>query len=208
MGKGEATRAKILDEAIILASRLGLEGLTLGVLAESIGCSKSGLYAHFRSKEALVLAVIEHTKARHWEHARKYMDGKAPGIDQLRAYYKAWLDWTALPSLPAGCPLMGASFEFEDLEGHARDAIVELTHNTRAFLKNLLQQAIANRDLVTETPIDQVLFEMLGIVLAFHLGHRLMREAAARERAEKAFESLLARYQAPAGKQSLRLDMR
>ncbi len=194
MSKGEVTRARILDEALVLASRLGLEGLTLGVLAENLGLSKSGLYAHFRSKQALVLAVIEHTKARHLEHARAYLEGKASGVSQLRAYFQSWLDWTALPSLPAGCPLMGAAFELEDIQGPAREAIVQTLRNSRLQLGTLLKQAIRNREVAATLPIEQFLFEMRGIVLSFHVEHRVMCEGLARSRAQAAFEALLERY--------------
>jgi AcrR family transcriptional regulator len=194
VSKGELTRARILDEALVLASRLGLEGLTLGVLAENLGLSKSGLYAHFRSKEALVLAVIDHTKARHLEHSRPYLEGKPPGIEQVRAYFESWLDWTALPSLPAGCPLMGAAFEFEDIEGRARAAIVDTLCNSRNYLANFLKRAIGNHEIAAAAPIEQFLFEMRGIVLSFHIEHRLLHDPMARARAQSAFDALLTRY--------------
>jgi AcrR family transcriptional regulator len=196
VSKGELTRARILDQALVLASRLGLEGLTLGVLADSLELSKSGLYAHFRSKEALILAVLEHTRTRHLEHAKPYFEGKAKGLGELRAHLAAWLDWIALPSLPAGCPILGASFEVEALDGPTHDYIVKITLASRARLAQLLKQAVATRELCADIPIDQVLFEIRGITLSFHIEHRLLRESAARERAETALASLLSRYAA------------
>ncbi|HEY5956630.1 MAG TPA: TetR/AcrR family transcriptional regulator [Polyangiaceae bacterium] len=194
MSKGELTRARILDQALVLASRLGLDGLTLGVLADSLELSKSGLYAHFRSKEALILAVLEHTKARHLEHAAPYLEGKAKGLEELRAYLSSWLDWIALPTLPAGCPILGASFELEDLDGPARDYVVGLAIASRARLGSMLRSAIAKGELSTDTPIEQVLFELRGVSLSFHFEYRLLRETSARERAENAFSHVLARY--------------
>lgn len=194
MSKGELTRARILDQALILASRFGLEGLTLGVLAESLELSKSGLYAHFRSKEALILAVLQHAKDRHLDHAAPYLQGKAKGLAELRAYLTACLDWIALPSLPAGCPILGASFEVEDLDGPTRQCIVDLTRGSRARQAALLKAAIETGELRADLPINQVVFEIRGIHLAFHVELRLLRERAARERAETALESLLSRY--------------
>lgn len=198
MSKGELTRTRILDQALCLASRLGLDGLTLGVLAESLQLSKSGLYAHFRSKEALILAVLDHTKQRYVSHAASYMQGKAKGLERLRAYVAAWFDWIALPSLPAGCPILGASFEVEDLDGPTREYIVKATHASRDRLAHVIREAIATGELSQELPMDQVLFEMRGIALSFHVEHRLLRDADARKHAEAAFESLIARNVAAA----------
>lgn len=193
LSKGELTRTRILDRALYLASRLGLDGLTLGVLAESLELSKSGLYAHFRSKEALILAVLEHTKARYAKHAAPYLRGKAKGLESVRAYFAAWLDWIALPSLPAGCPILGASFEVEDLDGPTRDYIVQATRVSRDRLAEFIRQAIDTGELRQELVMDQVLFEVRGITLSFHIEYRLLREVDARKHAETAFESLLAR---------------
>lgn len=194
MSKGELTRTRILDQAVVLASRLGLEGLSLGVLAEALDLSKSGLYAHFRSKEALNLAVLEHTKMRHLEHAAPYLEGKAQGLDELRAFLMAWLDWVASPNLPAGCPILGASFELEDRDGPAREYLVNLTRASRAYLASLLKRAIATGELRPDLPVEQVLFEIRGITLSFHIEYRLLRESAARKRADTAIASLLERY--------------
>lgn len=194
MSKGELTRARILDQALVLASRLGLEGLTLGVLAESLGLSKSGLYAHFRSKEALILAVLDHTKQRHQEHSAPYFEGKVKGLAQLRAFFAAWLDWIALPGLPAGCPILGASFEVEDVEGPTREYIVKATRASRARLAALLKDATDNGELRDDLPMDQALFELRGISLSFHIEYRLLRDPHARRHAETAFEDLLSRY--------------
>jgi AcrR family transcriptional regulator len=194
VSKGELTRTRILDQALTLASRHGLEGLSLGMLAESLELSKSGLYAHFRSKEALVLAVLEHTKARHLEHRKPYLAGRAEGLDELRGHLESWLDWIALPSLPAGCPILGASFEVEDLEGPTRDFVIALTCASRERLATLLRRAIATGELRSDTPVEQLQFEIRGITLAFHLDFRLLKEQDARARADRAIDDLLARY--------------
>lgn len=198
MTKGALTRTRILDQALVLASRLGLDGLTLGVLAETLGLSKSGLYAHFRSKEALVLAVLEHTKQRFVEHCVPYFEGRTSALDELRAHFAAWLDWIALADLPAGCPILGASFEVEDLDGPTRDYIVTTTRGSRLLLCQRLKRAVDSGELQTDLPIEQVAFEIRGFSLSFHIEHRLLRDKSARKRADAAFESLLARYMPPA----------
>ncbi|MGC4064187.1 MAG: TetR/AcrR family transcriptional regulator [Polyangiaceae bacterium] len=194
MSKGEVTRARILDQALMLASRHGLDGLSLGMLSESLELSKSGLYAHFRSKEALVIAVLQHTRARYIEHMKPYVTGRAKGLDELRGHLAAWLDWIALPSLPAGCPILGASFEVEDLDGPTRDFVIDLTRASRERLATLLRNTIATGELRADTPVEQLLFEIRGIALSFHLECRLIKEKDARARADRALDDLLARY--------------
>jgi AcrR family transcriptional regulator len=166
----------------------------LGVLAESLELSKSGLFAHFRSKEALILALFDFAKERFVEHSAPYLKGQGEGLAELRASFTAWLDWISLPTLPAGCPIMGASFELEDVPGPLRDKVVELTHASRQRMVQMIKRAVELKQLSSKTDISQALFDIRGITLAFHLEHRLMNEPKARAHAEKAFEQLLARY--------------
>ncbi len=196
MSKGDVTRNRILEQALALSSRLGISGLTLGVLAESLELSKSGLFAHFRSKEALILALFDYTRERFLEHSKPYLKGKAEGLAELQASFTAWLDWIALPALPAGCPLMGASFELEDVPGPLRDRVVELTLAARERMAQLLRRAIEKKELSASLDITQTLFEIRGLTLAFHIEHRLLREPRARAHAEKAFEQLILRCRA------------
>lgn len=184
---------------MILASRLGFEGLTLGVLADSLGISKSGLYAHFRSKEALILAVFERTIQRFTEHAAPYFEGQPPGLGQLRAYLRSWLDWIAQPLLPAGCPILGAGFEFEDVPGATRERLLEVHRASRARFEAFLRRAIASGELKADLPIPLVLFEVRAIMLAFHEQMRLVQDPEARTIAEEALGGLLLRYLAPRG---------
>ena len=200
MSKGELTRARILDRALVLASRLGLDGLTLGVLADELGLSKSGLYAHFRSKEALLLAVLEHTKERFAAHAATHLKGRSRGLDALRAYLRAWLDWIALPALPAGCPILGAAFELEDLEGPPRAYVLEIQRASRVRLEIMLRAAVDKGELVPDLPVRQVVFELRGITLSFHQELRLMRDPEARDLAEAAIDGIVSRYRVPATK--------
>lgn len=196
MSKGELTRTKILDEAVPLASRLGFEGLTLGVLATSLGLSKSGLYAHFRSKEALVLAVFERTLQRYADHVGPYLEGLPSGLTKLRAYLRAWLDWVSHSELPAGCPILGASFEFEAVEGPARDRLVAIHRLSRHRLFELIREAIQSGELRVETPIEQVEFQIRAIAIGFHYALRFMRDPLARAHADASVEELFARYRA------------
>jgi AcrR family transcriptional regulator len=188
------TRSRILDHAVVLASRWGFEGLSLGLLAGSLGLSKSGLYAHFRSKEALVLAVLDRTAEKHVAHSAPYLAGKEAGLSRLSAYLFSWLDWLALPELPAGCPILGAAFEFEETEGIARDRLFEILQSMSKMVEELLRQSIMQGHLRADLPIAQVVFELRSVALGYHLEARFMKSPNARLLANEAIAAILKRY--------------
>jgi len=204
MSKGDLTRNRILDEAMRLASKDGLEGLTIGTLAEALSLSKSGLFAHFGSKEALQIAVLEHTRDRFHEKAAAPLQAAAEGLPRLRALMSAWLDWIDDPELPGGCPLMGACFELDDQEGGAREKLVALQKRTQDHLTALVKETMAAGHLDPKAPIPQILFELRATTLAYHIATRVMRDPRARPHAWAAFEALVARY--PAKRRGTPLD--
>jgi AcrR family transcriptional regulator len=194
MSKGELTRGRILDAAMRLASGSGLDGLTIGLLSDKLSLSKSGLFAHFGSKEALQLAVLEHTRARFVEHVEPYVRSTTKGLATLRAYVRAWLDWIASPHLPAGCPILGATFELEAREGATRDYIVNLQRASRERLATMVQDAIAVGELPNATDVTQFIFELRGITLAFHQELHLADNTSARTHADRAIAALIERW--------------
>src|SRR5687768_6462623 len=113
MRKGEATRQVILDHAATLASEVGLEGLTIGSLAEALNLSKSGLFAHFRSKEALQVQVLEHVAARFVERVVKPALRAPRGEARLRALFDNLLEWPKIEAFPGGCPIIAATSELD-----------------------------------------------------------------------------------------------
>lgn len=193
MSKGEVTRSRILHTAMQLASRNGLEGLTIGSLSEALSLSKSGLFAHFGSKEALQLAVLEYTRGRFAAHLEPRMRGVAKGLPALTAFVQAWLDWVASSDLPAGCPILGATFELEARDGPARDFLVKLHGDSRARLTVVVQDAIAAGQLDRDIDAAQFIFEMRGIVMAFHEEFHVLHSTHARTRANRALAALLGR---------------
>src|SRR5882757_1144062 len=114
MGKGEVTRQAILERAASVATQLGLEGLTIGRLAEDLGLSKSGLFAHFQSKEALQLAVVEFAAERFVEAAVKPSFTASRGEPRVRALFDNWLAWARKSGLAAGCFFVAAAAELDD----------------------------------------------------------------------------------------------
>lgn len=192
--KGAQTRAAILDEALKVASRLGLEGLTVGTLAQATGMSKSGLFAHFGSREEMQLAVLEHAAQRYGERVFTPALKIERGLPRLRALFANWLDWTLSSGLPGGCIMISAANEYDDRPGPIRDAVIANQRRGAALSERAVRLAIQEGHLDPHTDPQQIAFEMLGIVLASHNHRRLLGDKEARKRALTAFEELVARH--------------
>ena len=129
MSKGAETRRAILDHALEVATKEGLEGLTIGRLAQDLQLSKSGLFAHFRGKEELLLQVLETARARFIEQVVKPGLAAPRGEPRVRALFESWLAWERSTALPGGCPFVAAAVELEtaaraDDVNRARAALV------------------------------------------------------------------------------------
>jgi AcrR family transcriptional regulator len=203
--KGEQTRAAILDKAVEITSQLGLEGLTIGTLAEAMGMSKSGLFAHFGSREELLLATLDHGTALFTEQV--FVPAlKAPrGVPRIRALFQNWLAWTESTELPGGCPMIGAATEYDDRPGPVRDRLRQGQWQWIDTLKKAVQMAVEERQLAPDTDVEQLVFEMFGIGLVLHHHRRLLGDAKARERALTAFDRLLASNATPGSERKPRL---
>ena len=194
--KGEQTRVVILDEALKIASKIGLEGLTIGGLAEATGMSKSGLFAHFGSREDLQLAVLDHGAKRYGELVFVPVLKIERGLPRLRALFERWLDWTIESGLPGGCIMISAAIEYDDRPGPIRDAAIANQHRGNAITQKAVRLAIEEGHLIPGTDPEQISFEMLGLVLASHNHRRLLGDKEARKRALTAFEELISRHAA------------
>jgi AcrR family transcriptional regulator len=192
--KGEQTRTAILDEALKVASKLGLEGLTIGGLADATGMSKSGLFAHFGSREDLQLAVLEHAAQRYGETVLMPALKIERGLPRLRAMFEHWLDWTIASNLPGGCIMIAAAAEYDDRPGPIRDAVIANQHRGNAVTRKAVRLAIEEGHLKRDTDPEQITFELLGIVLATHNHRRLLGDREARKRALTAFDQLVSRH--------------
>ena len=196
--KGERTRAAILEAGFHIVSKAGLEGLTIGTLAEATGMSKSGLFAHFGSREELLIAVLERGQQEFVEVVVNPALAKPRGLPRLKALFVNWLDWTEMANLPGGCPMIGGATEFDDKPGPVRDT---LASGQRAWIDTLTRatrQAIEQKQLPAGTDPEQVSFELFGIALVVHHHRRLLGYPKARARALAALESLLERHAVPA----------
>lgn len=192
--KGERTRAAILDAALRLVSKAGLDGLTIGTLADDTGMSKSGLFAHFGSREELLLAVLEHGQREFIEVVLAPALKKPRGLARLRAMFVNWLAWTESAHLPGGCPMIAGATEFDDKPGPVRDMLATGQRAWIDTLKRAVQQAIDEGELRPDTDPEQIAFEMFGIALVVHHHRRLLGYQKARERALAAIDALLDRY--------------
>lgn len=191
MGKGNDTRTAILEAALAQASEGGFESLTIGSLAARTGLSKSGLFAHFGSREDLQIAALDLA-------AERFADTvfapalKAPrGLPRVRAIFRHWLQWTCESGLAHGCPLHAAAAEFDDRPGPVRERVVAHFERLRANLERALALAVDAGHLPGATDVPQLAFEALGIVFAYYHEARLRRHPDAARRAERAFERLL-----------------
>ena len=196
--KGERTRAAILDEALRIVSKAGLDSVTIGTLAEATGLSKSGLFAHFGSREELLLAVLDHGQDEFTKVVFKPAMDHPRGIPRLRAMFVNWLDWTESAELPGGCPMIGGATEFDDKPGPIRDMLAAGQRTWIETLKRGVRQAIDQGQLAADTDPEQIAFEMFGIALVVHHHRRLLGYSKARARALAALESLFERHAAPA----------
>ncbi len=191
----ERTRAAILDVAVQSASTDGLEGLTIGRLADGVGMSKSGLIRHFGTKEQLQLAALEAAVAIFTEEVWAPAAGAAPGLPRLRALCDAWLAHLERGTFPGGCFLTAASLEFDDRPGAVRDAVAA---TMAGWLGVLGREAKAAREagaLPAGTDPRQLAFELNAAVMGANWASRLLRDPAAFDRARRVVDRLLA----PAG---------
>jgi len=194
MKKGERTRTLILDDALALAAEVGLEGLSIGALAGRLGMSKSGLFAHFGSKEDLQLATLRHGQER-FEAAVFRPALVAPrGLPRLHALFEHWLAWIARAQRPGGCVILAASVEYDDRPGALRDALVAGQRELRGALAKAVRLAVEEGHLAPQTDPWQLVFEVLGMVLALHHDRGLLDDPRATDRARRAFQRLLAAH--------------
>jgi AcrR family transcriptional regulator len=193
MQKGQLTRAAILDSALSLASQMGLEGLSIGALAEVAGMSKSGVFAHFGSREELQIAVIREYHRRFEEEVFFPAMREPRGVPRLRALFERWLRRVSV-EVDSGCIYISGAVEFDDRPGPVRDALVSMVRSWQDALERAIRIAIEDGQLKPDTDAQQMLFEMHGLILALHHDARLMRTPGAPQRARLAFERVVDLY--------------
>ena len=196
MRKGEQTRAAILDVALELASRNGLEGLTLGLLADRMNMSTSGVFAHFGSREDLQMEVLKLYHHR-FEQEVFFPSVKEPrGLPRLESMFARWVKRVSV-EIASGCIYISGAVEYDDRPGPIREALVAMVRAWQGALLRAVQQSVDAGALQTGTDPQQLVFEMYGLILALHHDARFLRVPGALERANRGFARLIENYRNP-----------
>jgi AcrR family transcriptional regulator len=197
MGKGELTRQAILDRATALASRVGLEGVTIGRLSEDLGLSKSGLFAHFGAKDALQVEILRYAADRFVQDVVKPALATPRGEPRVRAIFERWLGWGRSHTVPGGCLFVAAASELDDRPGRARDELVRLQRDWMDTIAICFRSGITEGHFRADADPEQFAHDLYGVMLGCHHAARLLRDPAAESRARAAVESLLAAARRP-----------
>lgn len=190
MAKGEETRKAILNVAVDLSGQHGLEGLTIGMLARRAGMSKSGLFAHFGSKEELQCAVLDAAAERFVDLVVAPALKQPRGLPRLETLFERWLDWETRAT-SGGCPFIAASHEFDDRPGPVRDHLVGHHRDLLGAITRAARIGVEEGHLRSDLDLDQFAYEMWAILLAYQSFARLVRIDDAIGRARDAFASLV-----------------
>ena len=192
MAKGEDTKLNVLEAGLDMASQLGLECVTIGNLAKETNLSKSGLFAHFQSKENLQVEILNHA-------AQVFSEGviipalkTKAGIPRIRALVDNWIQWTS--ELTGGCIFVTASADFTDRPGRVRDVLLNQQKEWIDCLKRIAQSAVAVGDFRKDIDDDQFAFDLYSLLLGFHLYFNLLDDVEIRKRQEAALTRIINSY--------------
>jgi AcrR family transcriptional regulator len=184
--KGDRTRAAILDHAVDIASLEGLEGLTIGRLAENLGMSKSGLFAHFGSKEELQLATLEAAGERFLDQVFRPALKAPRGYPRLLALCDGWLEYVERDVFPGGCFFAAASFEFDGRSGPVRDAVEATMNDWVAAIETAIRMAKQEGHLRADVDPAQIAFEINALFFGANFAHNLRKDKRSLDKARVA----------------------
>ncbi len=191
--KGQQTKAHIVDVALGIATHHGLESLSIGGLAEATGMSKSGVFAHFGSREELQISVVREYHQRFEQEVFFPAMQSERGLPRLRAMFANWMQRTTV-ELDSGCIYISGAVEFSEREGAVRDALVASFNTWHAAMRRAIEQAQEAGHLNPQADPLQLLFEIHGLILVLHYDVRFLQRPAAVPRALTGFENILRRY--------------
>jgi AcrR family transcriptional regulator len=191
--KGQQTKAAIVDAALGLATQIGLEGLSIGALAEVTQMSKSGVFAHFGSREELQISVVREYHRRFEDEVFYPAMSETRGLPRLRAMFANWMKRTSV-ELDSGCIYISGAVEFDDRPGPVRDALAWSVQTWHAAMKRAIALAKQQGHLLADVDEEQMLFEIHGLILALHYEARFLKNPGSIARANAGFENILQRY--------------
>ncbi|MDQ3282247.1 MAG: TetR/AcrR family transcriptional regulator [Acidobacteriota bacterium] len=189
--KGERTRQSILERAVDLASIEGLEGLTIGRLAEELKMSKSGLFAHFGSKEELQLATTQAAAERYIREVFSPALEQPRGYPRLMAICESWFAYIKRGVFPGGCFFAAASFEFDSRPGPVRDRIARMMDEWITALEKAVRMAQDEGHITNDVDPSQLAFELNSLFFGANFAYHLQKDKLALERADRAVRSRL-----------------
>ena len=193
MSKGDETREAVLRHALALSSRIGLQGLSIGRLADELEMSKSGLFGHFKSKEALLAQVLELAGREFLDDVVRPAFREPAGEPRIRKLFENWVEWTRSNRYAGGCPFMQFSFELDDQPGPLRDDLIRQQRGWKEILAESARRAIAEGHFRSDLDVNQFAYEFQSLMLGYHHSARLMRDENAEALVFDSFESLLAK---------------
>jgi AcrR family transcriptional regulator len=189
--KGEATRARIVEIAARAAATRGLMAVSLGDVAEAVGLSKSGIFKHFDSKEAMQLAVVEATTRQFFDFILETARTAPAGRPRVERIFERWLEWGDSEWAESGCPMHAFSMELDDQPGPLRDRLRERLGEFRAAMVAEFQQL--RTPPLSEDEAKAAYFQMKSFIMGDGEARRLMGDSDARRATEAAFRALLDR---------------
>ncbi|MES2510170.1 MAG: TetR/AcrR family transcriptional regulator [Pseudomonadota bacterium] len=193
MHKGQQTKAAIVDAALGLATQIGLEGLSIGALAEVMHMSKSGVFAHFGSREELQISVIREYHTRFEEEVFYPALREPRGLPRLQALFQNWMVRTST-EIDSGCLYIGGAVEFDDRPGPVRDALAGSVQTWLAAMYRAVVQAKETGHLRADAEEHQMAFEIHGLILALHYEARFLKTPGSMDRANAGFANIIKRY--------------
>ncbi len=194
--KGQQTKAAIVDAALGLATQIGLEGLSIGALAEVMQMSKSGVFAHFGSREELQISVVREYHTRFEEEVFYPAMSFPRGLPRLRALFDNWMKRTSV-EIDSGCIYISGAVEFDDRPGPVRDALAGSVNTWLSAMRRAIDIAVEEGHLRTDTDAAQMGFEIHALILALHYEARFLRSPQSLKRAVVAFDGIVSRYSPP-----------
>lgn len=175
MVKGRTTKTNILDIGLKQARKFGFESLSIGELAKLVGMSKSGLFAHFKSKELMQVMILDYAAENFVLKVIKPALKEQRGLPRLEALIENWIKWSS-KSKNGGCPLISASFEFDDVPGKVRMATQGHLQTLVKTIERSVELSIEEGHLNSKTDSHQFGYEIFSKIIGLHLYHRLLQD--------------------------------
>ncbi len=192
MHKGADTKHTILEFGLQIASQIGLESMSIGRLASETGMSKSGLFAHFQSKENLQIEILNHAAQEFAHHVVVPALNEPAGIPRIKALVDNWIAWGS--NMKGGCIFVSASTEFSDRPGRVRSVLLRQQESWIDSLKRIARSAIRVGHFKKNIDCEQFAFDLYSMLLGFHYYHKLLQDSKTKKRQETALEQLLEKY--------------